>query len=223
MNLVFRSWCYRFLLAGCGPVALCGMATADDDTPSDVKPAAAATAEDGGESANPAGPAKGRFREAMQERMQEFQRGEGGMRPDPDRIVAMLIDRFDEDKDQKLNAEELKKALGALRNMGGMGPGGPGSSGPGSGGPGSGGMGPEFITRLFEMNDKDGDGKLTGDEMPERMRQALDRVDRNGDGSVDKAEAEEMAARMNGGQRPGGGREGNTPSETRVPRRPPSE
>ncbi len=145
--------------------------------------------------------------------MQDFQRGEGGMRPDPERIVAMLIDRFDEDKDQKLNADELKKALGALRNMGGMGPGGPGSNGPGSngpgpGGPGGGGMGAEFITRLFEMNDKDGDGKLTGDEMPERMRQVLDRVDRNGDGSVDKAEAEEMAARMNGGQRPGGGREG---------------
>lgn len=223
MNPVFRSWCYRLVIAGCSPVALLSIAGADDETAANPKDAPVAAATEGGDTPNSPGPARGRFRDAMQERMQEFQRGEGGMRPDPDRIVAMLIDRFDEDKDQKLNADELKKALGALRNMGGM-PGGPGSGGAGQGpGPGSGGMGPEFIARLFEMNDKDRDGKLAGDEIPERMRQVLDRVDRNGDGAVDKAEAEAMAARMNGGQRPGGGREGNTPSETRVPKRPPSE
>ncbi len=51
MNPVFRSWCYRFLLAGCVPVAVLGSAFADDETPTDAKPTGTAPAE-GGESSN---------------------------------------------------------------------------------------------------------------------------------------------------------------------------
>ncbi len=46
-------------------------------------------------------------------------------------------------------------------------------------------------TAFMEVNDKDGDGKLTKEEFPELARRLFDRVDRNGDGFVD---AEEDAA-----------------------------
>ncbi|HRJ79318.1 MAG TPA: hypothetical protein PLF37_12485 [Planctomycetota bacterium] len=67
--------------------------------------------------------------------------------------------------------------------------------------------------------DKDGDGKLTGDEIPERMKRSLDRVDTDKDGAVSKAELETLRKSMEGqgrqrGQRgQGGGRQrpGNEP------------
>ena len=50
--------------------------------------------------------------------------------------------------------------------------------------------------------DKDGDGKLSREEAPERMQQFFDRIDKNSDGFVDAAE---MAA-MRGAGAGGGGR-----------------
>jgi hypothetical protein len=55
---------------------------------------------------------------------------------------------------------------------------------------------------MFKENDKDGDGKLTGDEIPERMRQGMGRVDTNGDDSVDRAEIQQMMKNFSGGGRP---------------------
>ena len=42
-------------------------------------------------------------------------------------------------------------------------------------------------------NDKDGDGKVTPDEMPDRMKWMVQRLDTNQDGALDKAEAEAAA------------------------------
>ena len=59
--------------------------------------------------------------------------------------------------------------------------------------------------------DKNGDGKLAKDELPERMQILMDRADANKDGFVDKAELTtfaEQAARRNPGDAtpgPGGG------------------
>jgi Ca2+-binding EF-hand superfamily protein len=76
----------------------------------------------------------------------------------------------------------------------------------------SGGMGPmpfgdpaQFVQNIM-ANDKNGDGKLTADELPEPMRRMLQVADQNGDGAIDHAELtahmENMRNRFPGG--PGG-------------------
>ncbi|MHC4954956.1 MAG: hypothetical protein ACYTGZ_13810 [Planctomycetota bacterium] len=49
---------------------------------------------------------------------------------------------------------------------------------------------------LFERYDKNGDGKLTADELPERAQRMIERMDKNGDGVLTK---DEVSAR--GGRR----------------------
>jgi len=88
-----------------------------------------------------------------------------------------------------------------------------------------------MLGRLME-NDKNGDGKLQKDELPERMQQIMERADTNADGALDKAELEAMASRMQRGPggpgapggRPGGpgGRPGGDDNNNR-PQRPPSD
>ena len=41
---------------------------------------------------------------------------------------------------------------------------------------------------MFKNLDKDGDGKLTADELPGRMQRMLDRFDRDGDGALSEDE-----------------------------------
>jgi Ca2+-binding EF-hand superfamily protein len=98
---------------------------------------------------------------------------------------------------------------------GGFGPGGPGRFGPGGpGGPGQrrpGGPGPNFVERIMEL-DKDGDGKVTKEELPEGMQRMLERADTNVDGAIDREEAEKMAERFAAGG-PGGGPGGGNPAE----------
>ncbi|MBI1309729.1 HlyD family efflux transporter periplasmic adaptor subunit [bacterium] len=87
------------------------------------------------------------------------------------------------------------------------------ASGSGAAGGGAGGFKPPSFSEL----DKDGDGKISGAEMPERMS----RSDTNGDGSIDRSEYAAMQKRIrerqqNGGGgggtgNPGGGRPGGPP------------
>lgn len=133
-------------------------------------------------------------------------RGPGGPDVAPEAMAKQLMERFDKDGDKKLDATELVAVLTEMRNLRGRRPGGP------EGGPPQGERGPRegfnpeaMIQRMFEQNDKDGDGKLAGDEIPERMQQNIERVDTNSDGVVDKAEATAMFSRMRGG-RPDGDR-----------------
>lgn len=131
--------------------------------------------------------------------------------------------KLDKNGDGILSEEEMRPEPGPWMNLAGPGGplGGPGPGGPGPGGPGPGG--PGGLLRMFESRDKDGDGKLSGDEIPEPMRPRLNMIDANGDGSVEKSEIEKAMARMEGrGQanrreRPNGGGEGVTP------KRPPRE
>ena len=51
--------------------------------------------------------------------------------------------------------------------------------------------------------DKDGDGKVTDKELPQRMANILDQADINKDGSLDRAEVEAYAAKRPA-RRPGG-------------------
>ena len=65
-------------------------------------------------------------------------------------------------------------------------------------------------------NDKNKDGKVSKDEVPERMKDFFDRIDANDDGFIDKKELEEMT-RQFGERRRGRGREGNRPKRKRRP------
>ena len=55
--------------------------------------------------------------------------------------------------------------------------------------------GTDFAARIMS-NDKNGDGKVTKDEMPERMQSFFDRLDANGDGAIDQQEMENAAGMM---------------------------
>ncbi|HEX7379639.1 MAG TPA: HlyD family efflux transporter periplasmic adaptor subunit [Pirellulales bacterium] len=89
-----------------------------------------------------------------------------------------------------------------------------GRGGRGGGGPEGGGQGGNRRPRTFKESDKNGDGKITMDELPERAQQFFSMMDTNGDGGVDPAEhkaAEERRKQMMqqgggpGGGPPGGG------------------
>ena len=75
----------------------------------------------------------------------------------------------------------------------------------GAGGEGSsGGQRPSIME-----SDADGDGKVSKEEAPERMKSFFDFIDTNKDGFIDKAEADEAAKRRgSGGGGQGGGRGG---------------
>jgi Ca2+-binding EF-hand superfamily protein len=148
---------------------------------------------------------------------------------------------LDADKDGEISAEELEGAVKALKGLdkdgdgklsrtelmgerpsfGGFGgrPGGAPGGAPGGtpGGPGGGTEG--FVSRLMQ-NDKDGDGKLTKEELPERAQGLLERGDANKDGSLDKEEITKVFASF-GQRRPGqggpGGRPGGRPQGDRPP------
>ena len=98
----------------------------------------------------------------------------------------------------------------------GGGPGGPGAGGPGGGGPrgggpgggGAGGGGGRPGGGMAAL-DKDGDGKISKDEAPDRMKDRFDSMDSNGDGFIDKAEQAALIRRFQqGGGGAGGGRPG---------------
>ena len=60
------------------------------------------------------------------------------------------------------------------------------------------------VERLL-AGDVDGDDRLTPEELPEQMRQNFDRVDRDGDGYVERSEIEAMMQRGAARTRPAGG------------------
>jgi collagen type III alpha len=129
---------------------------------------------------------------------------------------------LDKNEDGKLGVDELRPRFGGR-------PGGPDGDGrepgfpdardgagrPDGRGPG-GGAAPrdgerpanndEVLSRVLSF-DKNEDGKLTKDELPERMQGMIERGDSNGDGALDKEELAKIAASFQGqGRRPDGDR-----------------
>ena len=76
----------------------------------------------------------------------------------------------------------------------------------------------DLIERLMSY-DKNGDGKVTKDELPERMHGLIEQGDRNGDGALDRDEIRRLAERGPGGP-PFGGPKGGAPKDGPPPVRP---
>ncbi len=94
---------------------------------------------------------------------------------------------------------------GGGRGGAGGGRGGAGAAtGGGRGGPGGGAGGRQRMDpdQLFEDNDKNKDGKLSEEELPERMRQFASNMDADGDGAITK---EELTTAMENFRNSGGG------------------
>jgi hypothetical protein len=156
---------------------------------------------------------------------------DGALSPAEIENAAKALAKLDKNGDGTLSNDELRPA--GLPSVGGRPAGDAGSpetprrpGQPGGNGQASG----EMLSRLFETRDADKDGKLSGDEIPERMRQNLERVDANKDGSVDRTEMQQAMSRMQqAGGRPGGrpGAERRAPGgeggEGRRPARPDGE
>ncbi len=69
------------------------------------------------------------------------------------------------------------------------------------GGPGQNQNRASMITRMFNQNDRNGDGRLMGDEIPAPMRQRMAQMDSNGDGAISQTEMETMIRRRFGAAR----------------------
>jgi Ca2+-binding EF-hand superfamily protein len=131
--------------------------------------------------------------------------GDGGFRMNP------LFAALDTNGDGVIDDEELKNATAALkkldRNNDGkiteeearpaFGRGGPGQPrGRGGRGPGPGaGTVDEVVNRLLQL-DKNSDGQLSKDELPERMQGMLERADTNRDGFLSRDELIQVARRQ---------------------------
>lgn len=155
--------------------------------------------------------------EEVRKRIAGGQRGgEGRGMPNPEQ----LFQRLDANGDGKLSKDELPERFGQrimqadadkdgvvtkeefaeiAKQMGG-----------GRGGPG----GQQDVGQLFARADKNGDGKLTKDELPGPLAERLMKADANGDGALTKAELEEARKKAPGRPGPGaGGRGGFDPAQ----------
>lgn len=95
--------------------------------------------------------------------------------------------KLDKDGDGALSMEELRPDFSGLDRERMAREGQPGANGAPT---------KEMMARMFEQRDANKDGKLSGDELPDRMKENLARVDENGDGAIDKAELEKAMARI---------------------------
>jgi HlyD family secretion protein len=91
-----------------------------------------------------------------------------------------------------------------LAGAGGRGDGARGEGGRGEGGRGEGRRGGGDPMAFFQSMDKNGDGKLTEDEMPDRMKERFSAMDTNSDKAIDKDEWQKAAAAFQGGRGRGG-------------------
>jgi polyisoprenoid-binding protein YceI len=131
--------------------------------------------------------------------------------------IANNLAEIDSNSDGEISQEELVTRMSQFRTSGGGGGrggrgGGGGGRGGGGGGRGGGGFDPSM---MFANWDADGDGKLTGDEINDWMREGMEETDTDKDGAITLEEFQARIQRRRaaggfggGGGRGGGGRRG---------------
>ncbi len=108
------------------------------------------------------------------------------------------LEKYDADKDGKLNEEETKKMREENPGRGFGGGGAGGAGGRGAGGPGGAGGRGGFQPTADEIKkyDKDGDGKLSGEEVTAlregRQKELLEKYDADKDGKLNEEETKKM-------------------------------
>jgi Ca2+-binding EF-hand superfamily protein len=130
--------------------------------------------------------------------------GNGEISADEINNATAALKKLDRNRNGKLDADELRPSFGGGPPGGGFGGGPPGGGREGGGHGGFGGQ--SFVGGMLERYDEDKDGKLAGDEIPERMQDRLEQIDANKDKTIDKAELEAMARQFGGGRGGEGGR-----------------
>ena len=128
--------------------------------------------------------------------------------------ASKALAKLDKDGDGALSSEELRPDFAGMAGEGKPREGRPGANGP---------PGKEMMARMFEQRDADNDGKLSGDEIPERMQQNLARIDENSDGVIDKSELGKAMARMGDRAGKSRGAKGDKDGAGVKPKRPPTE
>ena len=128
--------------------------------------------------------------------------------------ASKALAKLDKDGDGALSPEELRPDFAAMARDGMPREGQPGANGA---------PGKEMMARMFEQRDANKDGKLTGDEIPERMQQNLARMDENGDGAIDKSEMVKAMAKMGDRAGQGRGSKGDKDGAGVKPKRPSAE
>ena len=112
--------------------------------------------------------------------------------------AAAALKTLDKNNDGKLTREELRPQFDGRGGPRGRrsfrGPGRPGDR-QGDRGPGRPFGGEGFIERILRF-DQNKDGKVSKDELPERMQRIFDRADTDKDGDLDKDELKKMAERF---------------------------
>ena len=131
--------------------------------------------------------------------------------------AVVALKRLDKNGDGKLTQDELRPPR--------RGPGGPGEGRRGEGRAGAGrpdgpprgrdrADGPPDEERQARMlanmmkADKDGDGKISKEEAPDRLQGRFDRIDTDGSGFIEESELKKMAGRGAGRPRDGRGKDG---------------
>jgi Ca2+-binding EF-hand superfamily protein len=125
----------------------------------------------------------------------------------PERMHAM-IERLDTNKDGAIDNKELAAVKDRFAQGGGQQP----QRQQGQRPQGQQGQRPQFnptdMIKRIKESDKNNDGKITKDELPEQMQRMFPRIDTNQDGAIDREELavmeKRMAERGQGGQRPDG-------------------
>jgi Ca2+-binding EF-hand superfamily protein len=125
--------------------------------------------------------------------------GDGRLSKEELSRAAEVLMKHDKNGDGILTPDELAEGL---RRQPGL-PGGPRPPGvPGV--PGAADAG-RFVDGMISRSDKNGDGKLSRDEVPELLRDRFDEIDRNKDGFIDKEELTAVGDRVRRRMREGGG------------------